>query len=180
MCPLLCQQSPVSPDQGHPPPARSGQEAPQPAQPRHAAPAPTSVLAASPPLTCEALSTRDFCNKNRGPKSVSVKPRIPKGKVFRYEFWNPVLVAKVSTTYEQRKKRWGEDKSKLPENHLAIVGPFIIGQTAGPDWEEYDLGVLSCSYDNNIGIDLTVQLVGYGGETGNTWQYIHPAIWDNI
>ena len=56
-------------------------------------------------------------------------------------------------------------------NHLANVGPLAVAVAVGPDWEEYDLGVLSCGYDNNIGINHAVQLVGYGNDFyhGDYW-----------
>jgi len=56
-------------------------------------------------------------------------------------------------------------------NHLANVGPLAVAVAVGPDWEDYDLGVLSCGYNDNIGINHAVQLVGYGNDFyhGDYW-----------
>ena len=46
-------------------------------------------------------------------------------------------------------------------NHLATVGPLAVAVAVTPDWEDYDLGVLSCGA-GEVGLNHAVQLVGYG------------------
>jgi len=55
--------------------------------------------------------------------------------------------------------------------HLATVGPLAIAGDASP-WQFYGSGVFSgCSYDNNIGLNHAIQLVGYGTDAqhGDYW-----------
>ena len=46
--------------------------------------------------------------------------------------------------------------------HLANDGPVAVSVDAGP-WHSYSSGVFDgCSYDQNIGLNHVVQMVGYG------------------
>ena len=48
---------------------------------------------------------------------------------------------------------------------------MAVAVAVNANWEDYDLGVLSCGYDDNIGINHAVQLVGYGND------YYHGDYW---
>eukprot|EP00090_Calanus_glacialis_P045616 TRINITY_DN8578_c0_g1_i1.p1 TRINITY_DN8578_c0_g1~~TRINITY_DN8578_c0_g1_i1.p1 ORF type:complete len:368 (-),score=92.53 TRINITY_DN8578_c0_g1_i1:78-1181(-) len=55
--------------------------------------------------------------------------------------------------------------------HLATMGPLAVAGDASP-WQFYGSGVFSgCSYDNNIGLNHAIQMVGYGTdeEHGDFW-----------
>ena len=69
---------------------------------------------------------------------------------------------------------------RLPRNdpevimwHLANVGPLAVSVYAKPDWYDYHSGIYNgCAYDENIGMNHAVTLVGYGTdeELGDYWK----------
>jgi len=98
-----------------------------------------------------------------------------------YPYWSGVTGMTGNCKYDLEKRTpvvGITGYNTLPANdmeatmqHLATMGPLAVAGDASP-WQFYGSGVFSgCSYDNNIGLNHAIQMVGYGTDDthGDYW-----------